>query len=287
MADSPTAAPAALSIAALGQPPAAYHHLFKRVPSLRVVDCWSDPHGWAPQRSDDSVALCADPQGLALLQARLLDGLDTPALVVLDSLSPLVDAFGAPAVCDTLGELRRRATGVIACLHADLHPRSEVDALCYGAGCVAELGPAGERPPPALAAHGRLAVRVRPKSGAVKADNLEYIVERDGGVTLLKPPPLEAAAPPEPSAAAAAAVATMRLEVTEEEAAARDRVQLPYEHQGQGGLYAPGVDFREYLPAAAGGQRQGQGRLGHILYVRDSDSEDPDSDEDPDDDLDV
>ena len=79
----------------------------------------------------------------------------------------------------------------------------------------------------------------------------------------------------------------MRLDVSAEEAAARREVQLPYEHQGQGQLYATGTDFRDYLPEAAGGRRQGQGRLGHILYVRDSDSEDPDSDEDPDDDLDV
>jgi len=79
----------------------------------------------------------------------------------------------------------------------------------------------------------------------------------------------------------------MRLSVSEEEAAARAAVPLPYEHQGQGSLYTTS-DYRDYLPMEAGGRKQdSSGRLGHILYVRDSDSDEPDSDEDPDDDLDI
>ena len=72
-----------------------------------------------------------------------------------------------------------------------------------------------------------------------------------------------------------------------QEKAARDAVVLPFEHQGGSGKYAAD-DFRQYLPAAAGGIGKGSGRdgLGHILYVRDSDN-DCDSDEDPDDDLDI
>lgn len=76
----------------------------------------------------------------------------------------------------------------------------------------------------------------------------------------------------------------------QQERAAKAAVQLPYVHQGAGKAYASG-DARQYLPPAAGGYgpgvEQGQaGKLGHILYVRDSDEE-HDSDEDPDDDLDV
>lgn len=73
-------------------------------------------------------------------------------------------------------------------------------------------------------------------------------------------------------------------------------MQLPYAHQGVGRAYDTG-DARQYLPPAAGGfgpgvaeggggAPTGGSRLGHILYVRDSDEE-HDSDEDPDDDLDV
>ncbi|KAL6754948.1 hypothetical protein V8C86DRAFT_2688399 [Haematococcus lacustris] len=110
--------------------------------------------------------------------------------------------------------------------------------------------------------------------------------------------------------------AGMRLEVTEAERRAREAVVLPYEHQGQAAAYHTG-DWREYLPSAAGGTGNEQGRLGSlgadsrrhvrrqpqvetseqprpklgsILYVRDSDEEQGglhDSDEDPDDDLDL
>lgn len=72
-----------------------------------------------------------------------------------------------------------------------------------------------------------------------------------------------------------------------QEKTARDKVALPWQHQGQ----QHGADaehFLDYLPPAAGGRGKGAGHdgLGHILYVRDSDN-DFDSDEDPDDDLDI
>lgn len=79
----------------------------------------------------------------------------------------------------------------------------------------------------------------------------------------------------------------MRLTRTQQEEEARQRVVLPYEHQGQSSAYSTG-DFLDYLPPAAGGHGAGggQGKLGHIMYVRDSDN-DADSDEDPDADLDI
>lgn len=76
-----------------------------------------------------------------------------------------------------------------------------------------------------------------------------------------------------------------------QERAARAAVQLPYVHQGASKTYTA-EDARQYLPPAAGGfgpgvdDGAGSGRLGHILYVRDSEEE-HDSDEDPDDDLDI
>ena len=86
-----------------------------------------------------------------------------------------------------------------------------------------------------------------------------------------------------------AGVGSMRLGRTEAEQAAKDGVVLSFEHGGRG-KYAD-TDFTSYLPPAAGGTGEGRplegaGRLGHILYVRDSDEE-YDSDEDPDDDLDI
>jgi hypothetical protein len=67
----------------------------------------------------------------------------------------------------------------------------------------------------------------------------------------------------------------------------RGQVVLPYQHKGEQSNFASG-QFKSYLPPAAGGYGKGAGadKLGHILYVRDSDN-DYDSDEDPDDDLDI
>lgn len=73
--------------------------------------------------------------------------------------------------------------------------------------------------------------------------------------------------------------------------AARAAVQLPYVHQGARKSHKV-ADFRQHLPPAAGGygpgveDAAGSGKLGHILYVRDSEEE-HDGDEDPDDDLDI
>jgi len=83
----------------------------------------------------------------------------------------------------------------------------------------------------------------------------------------------------------------MKLSLTTEEEEARRRVQLPYEHHGEGGKWQTG-DWKDYLPVIAGGRggevhSNDHSGLGRILYVRDSDSSDPDSDEDPDDDLDI
>jgi hypothetical protein len=74
-----------------------------------------------------------------------------------------------------------------------------------------------------------------------------------------------------------------------QERAAKEQVVLPYEHRGASSLHQAD-DFTQYLPPAAGGAGAGAGKhkLGHILYVRDSDDEgEYDSDEDPDDDLDI
>lgn len=83
----------------------------------------------------------------------------------------------------------------------------------------------------------------------------------------------------------------MKLSLTSEEEEARRRVQLPYEHRGEGGKWQTG-DWKDYLPVTAGGRggevhSSDHSGLGRILYVRDSDSSEPDSDEDPDDDLDI
>jgi hypothetical protein len=72
-----------------------------------------------------------------------------------------------------------------------------------------------------------------------------------------------------------------------QEQEARDQVVLPWQHKGEQRDFNADK-FESYLPPAAGGYGKGAGtdKLGHILYVRDSDN-DYDSDEDADDDLDI
>ena len=303
-----------IAIVAVGEPPATYHRIFKSagVTASDIIDCFSNAYGWETIDSKNA-SLSALPlfdtsiNGLYELQRRLI-GEDSPhqtnKIVIIDSLSPLIKAFGLHAVYALLSTLRQRVTSLVYSLHADLHPQHEIDTLCHGLACLVQLGPASERPQGHVQPHGRLNMKFRKKSGAVKTEGLDYRIEIGKGVQFL--PPLtpivgtasdvsgaQVAAQPAPSSSAAVGVlgqqvaGGMRLDVSSKEAAARAEVQLPYEHQGQGQLYASGGDFRDYLPEAAGGRQRGNGRLGHILYVRDSDSEDPDSDEDPDDDLDI
>jgi elongator complex protein 5 len=324
-----------VTIAAFAEPPSAYHYLLNRIGNRSIVhylDCWTNPYGWPTtalsekKQQQSSRQLPATPGAavLPLLQSppKGLDELlqhvsaQPKTLLFIDSMSPLLDVFGLPAVCSLLTKLRNNAVNTVFLLHSDLHSQHEISTLCYGSACLAELVPANERPEHCVQPHGRLSLKFRRKSGAVKTEGLDYRINNNKtGVEFLPsvstaasvPSSKPAAAPATvtaaplattgsaPSAAATSAMnglgqqlaGGMRLDVSAEEAAARSQVQLPYEHQGQGQLYASGGDFRDYLPEAAGGRRRGTGRLGHILYVRDSDSEDPDSDEDPDDDLDV
>ena len=330
-----------ISVAAISEPPSAYHHLFKSVKgisdSVNCIDCWTNPYGWPTQtisekkqqQSRQASVAGTSPGSLPLFQSppKGLDELSrhilaqsNRGLLFIDSLSPLVDVFGLPSVCSFLTNLRNNAISILFLLHSDLHSQHEVSTLCYGATCLGEVVPANERPEHCIQPHGRLVLKFRRKNGAVNTDGLDYRINNKTGLEFLasvsatssvSASSFPAAKAPTPVTGAAASLATasatpaatsassmmsglgqqlaggMRLDVSAEEAAARGQVQLPYEHQGQGQLYASGGDFRDYLPEAAGGRRQGNGRLGHILYVRDSDSEDPDSDEDPDDDLDV
>jgi hypothetical protein len=202
----------------------------------------------------------------------------------------------------------------------DLHPSQVLFALQAAATAVLELHPvtplqcqlaaAAGRPPPA----GRLRFTAKRRAGRARAEGQYYSLPPGGGVACYAPP-AEALAAPDARALVGSALATagageagaaadaggggssssaagpedlarglggvsMRLGLTEEERAARERVVLPFERARGGG--SGGEE-------GVGGAGAGSGpapRLGHILYVRDSEGE-ADSDEDPDDDLDL
>jgi len=174
---------------------------------------------------------------------------------------------GCPGGCGRLrAETRRRRRWAEGAAHAS----EELFALPAS-------GPPGVRffPPPATTAGAKELADAALRAGA------------DGAAA--GPPPAPGEAPPG-VVAELSRVAGMSLSLTEEQQRAKAGVVLPYEHVSGSDRYAT-TDFQSYLPPAAGGTGQGRelegaGRLGHILYVRDTDSE-RDSDEDPDEDLDI
>lgn len=316
-----------VTLAALGEPPSTYNALLHATPSnrLTLLDCFTDPYGWSARQetTPGTPTLQVFPPTGGLHQ--LKDSLLTTAVgmpnqrtcAVIDSLSPLIDAFGAQKVVALLASLRQHpSVACVVCLmHADLHSPADVAAVTHGACCLAYLQPAsglsatlvsGSRPHRAADPLGRVVVKSRSRKGCVKVDVHDYWIDEEGlryakstaapaasrhAASQLRNGSNPAADVATPTAAAAAALPSqlaggMHLGLSEREEAARKAVRLPYEHQGQSALYSSG-DWRDYLPEEAGGRRQGSSRLGHIMYVRDSDSEEPDSDEDPDDDLDI
>lgn len=247
--------------------------------------------------------------------------------VVIDGLSSLLQRHPPLQVIQTLAQLQRSASCIVAVLHTDLHPSHVSASVQHLASCVVRLHNISglhftlvqqqiHKTP-----HGLVDFMYKRRTGRVRVEMQAYTLGTGGSIdlynapvgvsvtahqlvatSLAQPPaaaPMQEPVGAQPAASSAApdasavnskleeAVGGMRLSLTEAERAARERVVLPFEHQGRGKLYQTG-DFKDYLPVAAGGHAAGSGeeQLGHILYVRDS-SEEYDSDEDPDDDLDI
>lgn len=243
--------------------------------------------------------------------------------IVIDSLQPLIDNFGLERVVEEIFHLKNHdsTASMLYRLHADLMKQHEIQMLLQDVAHVIDsteiswdelLDKRGVR-----RIHGRLNIFARKRSGCIHQEIHEYFINSDGLINYmdaLRPISniaMEAndtstkEAPKSPidskteiqmegivsqakslSVSQPKAEGGMRLELSAEEEQARRQVNLPYEHRGQSSLYSTG-DYRDYLPQAAGGWKSNEKRLGHIRYVRDSDSEEPDSDEDPDEDLDI
>lgn len=297
-----------VSLAAIEHPPSKYRNHLHEAPDFNVTDCFSDPYGWSlssshtasPSNSehrlrDGPLRLFASSDGLALLERRLTGQGSYPSgkqvHVFLDGASILVDVYGVEAVSKFLNSLCKHPN--IASLtfhvHSDLHAEHDVSLLCHDLKCLVSLYQGREFDKSRLS--GRIEILTRRKISGPKRDLYDYVLHAQTGLDVTLVAKNNKASGVGDNSSLKTAVESfqqqlpgnMRFELTEPEAAARKHVQLPYEHQGQGSIYAS-RDFREYLPESAGGTAA---RLGHILYVRDSDSEEPDSDEDPDDDLDI
>jgi elongator complex protein 5 len=301
-----------VSLAAIDHAPSTYQSQnLSELATFNMIDCFSDPYGWSvnphqasPSHSninqrmgDAPLSLFASKaDGLALLESHLIgDGSrlgGKQVHVFLDGASTLADVYGVEAICQFLCKLRKnpKVASLTFHIHSDLHSEYDVSLLCHNLKCLVTLYQAAQFERNRLS--GRIEIMTRRKTSGPKRDLYDYVLHAESGLSL------SPVANSKPGTGGNSSLKTgvepfqtfqqqlpggMRLELTEPEAAARKHVQLPYEHQGQGSVYSS-RDYREYLPETAGGKST---RLGHILYVRDSDSEEPDSDEDPDDDLDI
>lgn len=285
------------------------------VQNLLIVDGFTDPYDWAAQAgivikpSPGVIRLPSKANGHRTRQSieEKVVGLNSEdengaRAIVIDSVNALIRTLGIQETYRFIRTiLSHPQTSCVLGYMKLIEPETvatSIESLCSG---VVELSPAKPLEREVVAAshrqhkapQGRLRVRLKRRMGRWRADTKLYIVDRDGRVEFCDVPQgvptpqvlvtqLSPATKPEEIAVALSG--GMKLSLTPEEEEARRKVELPYEHKGQSSIYRT-EDYRDYLPSVAGG-RSGGGGLGHILYVRDSES-DYDSDEDPDDDLDI
>lgn len=286
--------------------------------NVHVIDCFTDPYGWNTEflgSKHDGISLFSCDEGTNdddkhVLLTKVYDDILTASkehwdenesiCILFAGISELIQNYGSRLVAHFLSKLRREdcIRSVCVHIHADLHTEMDMSLICSQASCVMTLEPAwglleasqsGGKGALGIEPYGKMVIRTRRSQGCRKKDILSYWIDRDG-VTLepweLPTMPAVKESLQDSRQEPHAMLSSMKLELSDQEMAAKTLVKLPYEHRGDGSRYQTN-DYRDYLPPEAGGHGLSDKKLGHILYVRDSDSEEPDSDEDPDDDLDI
>ena len=288
----------------------------ERSPTL--IDCCTDPCGELDLVGDgtyQSVPVFREPgrqssRMLDVLLETILSSLHSggsppgKAIVGLDDISHIVRHFGAHRTRVFLDALRSdtAARCILVGLHSDLVQPHEGAIVSHDTTCLVQLEPgwklimasssvestAGTASSSQSDAIGIMTLYIRKKQGCKKTETYEYWIPDAHHMTFkIWKEPGQTATTAKDTTNIAAPLGSMKLELSQQEQEAKTHVKLPYEHRGHdASLYDTG-DYRDYLPPQAGGHGPSSGPLGHILYVRDSDSEEPDSDEDPDDDLDI
>ncbi|XP_062904787.1 elongator complex protein 5 isoform X1 [Mobula hypostoma] len=242
---------------------------------LRFEDGFSDPLHW--EQSDAfPLERFTGPELVSWLEMDL-GSAGKHWMLVLDSLSQLLQARGAATLCRDLHAFQRRAASaglgigrVLGLLHADLHQPQELDVVAQMASAVVSLTPIaqGHRLCQEFTAHAIATCSHRRKSGKVHRTVECFTVEDDLRLrTAVVPFPDEA--PTETSVKVdPTADLTFNLRLTAEEQQARSSVPLPY----------------HLSPARKAALLQGDSKA-KIHYQPDA-SDDFDE-EDPDDDLDI
>lgn len=286
--------------------------------NVHIIDCFSDPYGWNREflgSKHGGISLFSCDRGTHddkqhMLLSTVYDDILTASkehwdtsnsiCILFAGVSEMIKNYGSRMVAHFLSRLRAEECIRCVCVHvhADLHTQMDMSLICSQASCAMTLEPAwglleasqsGGKGALGIEPYGKMVIRTRRSQGCRKKDVLSYWIGKDEIILEpWKPPTMPAVKESlqdtrqEPHAM----LSSMKLELSDQEIAAKTAVKLPYEHRGDGSRYQTN-DYRDYLPPEAGGHGLSDKKLGHILYVRDSDSEEPDSDEDPDDDLDI
>ena len=285
----------------IDRPPKAY----EKTTGALIVDCCSDPcgvvksMGW--DTKDNMYPLFASQDSIDGLMSEIYkaeSSIEGAFVVAIDGLSHMMHHFGPRRVAIFLQHLRNseRIQSVVVQLHGDLHERHEINLVCQSAACWVCLEPGwglmADDPVRRCESLGRMIIKMRKTQGCKKTEIFDYWIDYENGMRFEPWKPVSQAKDVQPMEDTSYPrqqdlhnmIGGMRLDLSEQEQKAKTDVVLPYEHQGKHSSVYHTNDFRDYLPPEAGGHGNS---LGHILYVRDSDSEEYDSDEDPDDDLDI
>ncbi|CAA6673208.1 unnamed protein product [Spirodela intermedia] len=312
---APTSPPAGpppgggLVLVALDRSPSLYLDLLKSgglncvgsgVNWFRVLDCYSDPLGWKA-RLPSSLRLGGDAS-VEELQTLFTDVKDVDRLlslvldlgrgmvgegkrrfaVAVDSVSALLRRASLQSVASFISNLRGhgQVSTVLWLLQSDLHESRICAAFDYISTMVVLLE--GGSNLEQNFRGGRFHLRMKRRNGRVKVLVMRRILVETAGVKFFSTPLSESKIAEQ----TLLPKLQFNLQLSEKERMDREKVVLPFEHQGNGKavrIYDGRRSTEELGPTGGGG-----GGKGEIHYVRDSDDEElPDSDEDPDDDLDI
>ncbi|XP_031107344.1 elongator complex protein 5 [Ipomoea triloba] len=316
-------------LVALSRPPSFYAELLKCRGSdggssnkwLSVLDCYTDPLGWksrlmergtinnTSQNTSVNATLFTHVKDSNKLLASIVErGKEMVGegkgrfSVAIDSISEMLRHSSIHSVARILSYLRShdQVSSVFFLLNSDLHESKVASTLEYMSTMRADIVPVaqtinGQRVNSENLSvveqnfkRGKLHVRFKRRNGRVRVTCEDACVE-DSGIKFT-PVSLEDGL----TAQSLVPKVQFNLQLSEKERLDREKVVLPFEHQGNGKpieIY----DGRKSLnntnehgdASAKMPLTNDDSGKGEIIYFRDSDDEMPDSDEDPDDDLDI
>ncbi|KFK40230.1 hypothetical protein AALP_AA3G347700 [Arabis alpina] len=287
---------------------------------IRILDCYTDPLGWFDQSSSGwnegssliKLHKCVSDLkrmfSLIIEAGRELVGNGKMRFcVAIDSVNELLRHSSMTLVSGLLTDLRSHAqvSGLFWSLNTDLHQEKVTNALEYVSTMKANLEPlcpTSDGKKNALESlfsvhqdfgKGRFHVRFKLRKGRVRVMSEEYHVDQTG----INFSPISSADTVIAPAKSLLPKVLFNLQLSEKERVEKEKVVLPFEHQGNGksiDIYDGRrslLDGKIEAAPLSSGELQtdvaSSGKGGEIIYFRDSDDENPDSDEDPDDDLDI